>query len=74
MEELTPAQKLCRCKKRLTYLEQTLRDKDILLSGFIKDAIEYELKTVPLKSEYGQYIMEVTAKFIALSKDVNSIL
>lgn len=46
----------------------------MLLSGFIKDAIEYELKTVPLKSEYGQDIMEVTAKFIALSKDVNAIL
>lgn len=74
MEELTPAQKLCRCKKRLTYLEQTLRDKDIMLSAIIRKAIEDELKTVPLKSEYGHEIMEVTTKFIAMSKNVNIIL
>lgn len=74
MEELTPAQKLCRCKKRLTYLEQTLRDKDELLSSIIRKAIEDELMTVPVKSEYGQDIMEVMVKFIALSKDVNIIL
>ena len=74
MEELTPAQKLGRCNKRLTYLEQTLRDKDMLLSSVIRKAVEDELKTVPLKSEYGQDIIEVTTKFIALSKDVNVIL
>lgn len=74
MEEFTPAQKLGRCKKRLTYLEQTLKDKDMLLSVIIRKAIEDELKTVPLKSEYGNDIIEVTTKFIALSKDVNVIL
>ena len=74
MEELTPVQKLGRCKKRLTYLEQTLEDKDMLLSAIIRKSIEDELKTVPLKSEYGNDIIEVTTKFIALSKDVNVIL
>ena len=74
MEELTPAQKLGRCNKRLTYLEQTLKDKDMLLSAIIRKAIEDELKTVPIKSEYGKDIIEVTTKFIALSKDVNVIL
>lgn len=74
MKELTPAQKLGRCKKRLTYLEQTLRDKDMMLSAIIKKAIEDELKTVPLKSEYGQEIMEITTKFIAMSKNINLIL
>lgn len=74
MEELTPVQKLGRCKKRLTYLEQTLRDNDELLSSIIRKAIEDELMTVPVKSEYGQDIMEVMVKLIALSKDVNLIL
>ena len=74
MEELTPAQKLGRCKKRLTYLEQTLRDKDILLSAIVKKAIEDDLKSIPVRSEYGKDIIEVITKFIALSKDVNVIL
>lgn len=74
MEELTPAQKLGRCNRRLTYLEQTLRDKDMLLSAIIKKAIEDDLKTIPVKSEYGQDIIGVVTKFIALSKDVNAIL
>lgn len=74
MEELTPAQKLGRCNKRLTYLEQTLRDKDMLLSAIVKKAIEDDLKTIPVKSEYGKEIIEVITKFIALSKDVNVIL
>ena len=74
MEELTPAQKLGRCKKRLTYLEQTLRDKDMLLSAIVKKAIEDDLKTIPVKSEYGKEIIEVITKFIALSKDVNVVL
>ena len=74
MEELTPSQKLGRCKKRLTYLEQTLRDKDMLLSAIVKKAIEDDLKTIPVKSEYGKEIIEVITKFIALSKDVNVVL
>lgn len=74
MEELTPAQKLGRCNKRLTYLEHTLRDKDMLLSAIVKKAIEDDLKTIPVKSEYGKEIIEVITKFIALSKDVNVIL
>ena len=74
MEELTPAQKLCRCKKRLTYLEQTLRDKDILLSAIIKKAVEDDLNSIPLKPEYSQDAIEVVAKFIAMTKDVNVIL
>ena len=74
MEELTPAQKLCRCKKRLTYLEQTLRDNDILLSAIIKKAVEDDLNSIPVRSEYGQDIIGVVTKFIALSKDVNVIL
>ena len=74
MEELTPAQKLGRCNKRLTYLEQTLRDKDMLISAIVKKAIEDDLKTIPVKSEYGKEIIEVITKFIALSKDVNVIL
>ena len=74
MEELTPAQKLGRCNKRLTYLEQTLRDKDMLISAIVKKAIEDDLKTIPVKSEYGKEISEVITKFIALSKDVNVIL
>ena len=74
MEELTPAQKLGRCNKRLTYLEQTLRDKDMLLSAIIRKAIEDDLKSIPVKSEYGQDIIGVVIKFIALSKDVNVIL
>ena len=74
MEELTPAQKLGRCKKRLTYLEQTLRDKDMLLSAIVKKAIEDDLKTILVKSEYGKEIIEVVTKFIAMTKDVNVIL
>ena len=74
MEELTPAQKLGRCNKRLTYLEQTLRDKDMLLSAIVKKAIEDDLKTIPVKSEYGKEVIEVVTKFLALSKDVNVIL
>ena len=74
MEELTPAQKLGRCNKRLTYLEQTLRDKDMLLSAIVKKAIEDDLKTIPAKSEYGKDIIEVVTKFIALTKDVKLIL
>ena len=74
MEELTPAQKLCRCKKRLTYLEQTIRDKDMLLSAIVKKAIEDDLKSIPVRSEYGQDIIEVVTKFIALTKDVKLIL
>lgn len=74
MEELTPAQKLGRCKKRLTYLEQTMRDKDMLLSAIIKKAVEDDLKSIPVKSEYGQDIIGVVTKFIAMTKDVNVIL
>lgn len=74
MEELTPAQKLGRCKKRLAYLEQTLRDKDMLLSAIIKKAIEDDLNSIPAKPEYGQNIIGVLTKFIAMTKDVNVIL
>ena len=74
MEELTPAQKLGRCNKRLTYLEQTLRDKDMLLSAIVKKAIEDDLNTIPVKSEYGKEIIEVVTKFLALTKDVKLIL
>lgn len=74
MEDLTPAQKLGRCNKRLTYLEQTLRDKDILLSAIVKKAIEDDLKSIPVRSEYGQDIIGVVTKFIALTKDVKLIL
>ena len=74
MEELTPSQKLGRCNKRLTYLEQTLRDNDMLLSAIVKKAIEDDLKTIPVKSEYGQDIIGVVTKFIAMTKDVNVIL
>ena len=74
MEELTPAQKLGRCKKRLSYLEQTIRDKDMLLSAIIKKAVEDDLKSIPVKYEYGQDIIGVVTKFIAMTKDVNVIL
>ena len=74
MEELTPAQKLCRCKKRLAYLKQTLKDKDFMLSAIIKKAVEDDLKSIPVKSEYGQDIIGVITKFIAMTKDVNVIL
>lgn len=74
MEELTPAQKLGRCNKRLTYLEQTLRDKDMLISAIVKKAIEDDLKSIPVRSEYGQDIIEVVTKFIAMIKDVNVTL
>lgn len=74
MEEFTSSKKLDRCKKRLTYLEQALRDKDMLLSGFIKKAIEDDLESIPLKPEYSQDAIGVVTKFIAMTKDVNVIL
>ena len=74
MEELTPSQKLGRCKKRLAYLEQTLRDKDMLLSAIVKKAIEDDLKSIPVRSEYGQDIIGVVTKFVAMTKDINVIL
>ena len=74
MEELTPAQKLGRCKKRLSYLEQTIRDKDMLLSAIIKKAIEADLESIPLTPEYSQDAIGVVTKFVAMTKDVNVIL
>lgn len=46
----------------------------MLLSAIVKKAIDDDLKTIPVKSEYGKEIIEVITKFIALSKDVNVIL
>ena len=74
MEDLTPAQKLGRCNKRLTYLEQTLRDKDMLISAVAETVKEDDLKSIPVRSEYGQDIIGVVTKFIALTKDVKLIL
>lgn len=46
----------------------------MLLSAIVKKAIEDDLKSIPVRSEYGQDIIEVVTKFIAMTKDVNVIL
>lgn len=46
----------------------------MLLSAIIKKAIEDDLKSIPAKPEYGQNIIGVLTKFIAMTKDVNVIL
>lgn len=46
----------------------------MLLSAIVKKAIEDDLKSIPVRSEYGQDIIGVVTKFIAMTKDVNVTL